>query len=77
MLEHGDQRLHEITGHEAKFVPRTVLGVRRLHRTSTPRQPTPARRRLLADAHGLQDLGTAPEFTETEDWFNTPGDRSR
>ena len=23
----------------------------------------------------LQDLGTAPEFTGTEDWFNTPGDR--
>ena len=30
---------------------------------------------LLADAHALPDLGTAPEFTETEDWFNTPGDR--
>ncbi|HEX3736841.1 MAG TPA: thioredoxin family protein, partial [Solirubrobacterales bacterium] len=24
----------------------------------------------------LEDLGTAPEFTDTEDWFNTPGDRS-
>ncbi|MBV8997492.1 MAG: redoxin domain-containing protein [Solirubrobacterales bacterium] len=24
----------------------------------------------------LQDLGTAPEFTGTEDWFNTPGDRA-
>jgi cytochrome c biogenesis protein CcdA/thiol-disulfide isomerase/thioredoxin len=23
----------------------------------------------------LQDLGTAPEFTDTQDWFNTPGDR--
>jgi cytochrome c biogenesis protein CcdA/thiol-disulfide isomerase/thioredoxin len=23
----------------------------------------------------LPDLGTAPEFTGTEDWFNTPGDR--
>ena len=26
---------------------------------------------LLADAHALKDLGTAPEFTETQDWFNT------
>jgi cytochrome c biogenesis protein CcdA/thiol-disulfide isomerase/thioredoxin len=23
----------------------------------------------------LADLGTAPDFTDTEDWFNTPGDR--
>ena len=23
----------------------------------------------------LPDLGTAPDFTDTEDWFNTPGDR--
>jgi thiol-disulfide isomerase/thioredoxin len=30
---------------------------------------------LLAAAHALPVLGTAPEFTETEDWFNTPGDR--
>jgi cytochrome c biogenesis protein CcdA/thiol-disulfide isomerase/thioredoxin len=23
----------------------------------------------------LEDIGTAPEFTDTEDWFNTPGDK--
>ena len=23
----------------------------------------------------LDDIGTAPEFTDTEDWFNTPGDK--
>ncbi len=23
----------------------------------------------------LDDIGTAPEFTNTEDWFNTPGDK--
>jgi cytochrome c biogenesis protein CcdA/thiol-disulfide isomerase/thioredoxin len=23
----------------------------------------------------LNDIGTAPEFTDTEDWFNTPGDQ--
>ena len=26
---------------------------------------------LLADARALPDLGSAPEFMETEDWFNT------
>jgi cytochrome c biogenesis protein CcdA/thiol-disulfide isomerase/thioredoxin len=30
---------------------------------------------LLAAAQQLPALGPAPEFTETEDWFNTPGDR--
>src|SRR6201999_956362 len=30
---------------------------------------------LLAAARGLKDLGTAPEFMETQDWFNTPGDQ--
>jgi len=30
---------------------------------------------LLAAAHGLHDLGPAPEFTETQDWFNTPAMR--
>jgi cytochrome c biogenesis protein CcdA/thiol-disulfide isomerase/thioredoxin len=30
---------------------------------------------LLAAAHKLPVLGTAPEFTETQDWFNTPGNK--
>ncbi len=30
---------------------------------------------LLAAAEALPVLGPAPEFSETEDWFNTPGDR--
>jgi cytochrome c biogenesis protein CcdA/thiol-disulfide isomerase/thioredoxin len=36
-----------------------------------------AARQKLADAHhvSLPDLGRAPNFTDTEDWFNTPGDR--
>jgi thiol-disulfide isomerase/thioredoxin len=29
----------------------------------------------LADAQTLPDRGPAPEFTGTEDWFNTPGDQ--
>ncbi|HTU77275.1 MAG TPA: cytochrome c biogenesis protein DipZ [Solirubrobacteraceae bacterium] len=70
-------RLHEITGHEAKFVPKNGVsdcegsGTSRLH--IAPRDASQAS--LLADARSLPDLGTAPEFTETEDWFNTPGDR--
>ena len=30
---------------------------------------------LLAAAQTLRALGPAPEFTETQRWFNTPGDR--
>ena len=42
---------------------------------STRPRATPVRRRCSPPPHALPDLGTAPEFTETEDWFNTPGDR--
>jgi cytochrome c biogenesis protein CcdA/thiol-disulfide isomerase/thioredoxin len=55
-------RLSEISGHEAKFK----------QSTSTPSAPHGASQAsLLAIAHGLHDVGTAPEFTDTEDWFNT------
>jgi cytochrome c biogenesis protein CcdA/thiol-disulfide isomerase/thioredoxin len=61
-----ESRLHELTGHSAKFKASTT----------TPSEPHNASQaKLLADAHGLKDLGQAPEFTETEDWFNTPGNR--
>ena len=61
-----ESRLHEITGHEAKFKPSS----------STPTAPHSASQAsLLAIAAGLKDVGTAPEFTDTEDWFNTPGNR--
>ena len=61
-----ESRLPELTGHKAKFQASTA----------TPSEPHDASQaKLLADARGLKDLGTAPEFTETEDWFNTPGDR--
>jgi cytochrome c biogenesis protein CcdA/thiol-disulfide isomerase/thioredoxin len=59
-------RLPEITGHKAKFQAS-------VNSPSEPRGVSQAK--LLADAHKLKDLGAAPEFTETEDWFNTPGDR--
>ena len=32
---------------------------------------------LIADAQGLPSLGAAPDFVETQRWFNTPGRRRR
>jgi cytochrome c biogenesis protein CcdA/thiol-disulfide isomerase/thioredoxin len=61
-----ESRLHELSGHEAKFKP-------------SPSTPTAAHgasdASLLAIAHKLPNVGTAPDFTDTEDWFNTPGNR--
>ncbi|HUA43729.1 MAG TPA: cytochrome c biogenesis protein CcdA [Solirubrobacteraceae bacterium] len=40
--------------------------------------PTAAEREVAipgVKTPSLADLGTAPNFTDTEDWFNTPGDR--
>jgi cytochrome c biogenesis protein CcdA/thiol-disulfide isomerase/thioredoxin len=69
-------RLHEITGRRGKLVPAngsSACG------SSSPGVHPAARdasqATLLADARALPDIGTAPEFTETQDWFNTPGDR--
>jgi cytochrome c biogenesis protein CcdA/thiol-disulfide isomerase/thioredoxin len=59
-------RLHEITGHSARFQASTDA-------PSAPRGASQAT--LLADARGLRALGPAPEFTETQRWFNTPGNR--
>jgi cytochrome c biogenesis protein CcdA/thiol-disulfide isomerase/thioredoxin len=61
-----ESRLHEISGHEAKFAQATKAAV-------APRNASDAT--LLADAHNLKDIGVAPEFTETQRWFNTPGDK--
>ncbi len=61
-----ESRLGELTGHSAKFQASTA----------TPSEPHDvSQAKLLADAHGLKDLGEAPEFTETQVWFNTPGNR--
>jgi cytochrome c biogenesis protein CcdA/thiol-disulfide isomerase/thioredoxin len=61
-----ESRLHELSGHEAKFKP-------------SPSSPTAAHgasdASLLAIAHKLPNAGAAPDFTDTEDWFNTPGNR--
>jgi len=65
-------RLHEITGHRAKFVAANGSSDCEGSGTSTVHD---APRDASQATHALPDLGTAPEFTETEDWFNTPGDR--
>src|SRR5207245_7525460 len=67
-------RLHGISGHRAKFTP--ANGSSACHSGSGGLRAAPAsasQALLLADARGLRDLGTAPDFTETERWFNTPG----
>jgi cytochrome c biogenesis protein CcdA/thiol-disulfide isomerase/thioredoxin len=67
-------RLHEITGHEPKFKPAngsTACGGSAGEVHAAARDASQAT--LLADAHALQSLGPAPEFAETQRWFNTPG----
>ncbi|HLH13939.1 MAG TPA: cytochrome c biogenesis protein DipZ [Solirubrobacteraceae bacterium] len=70
-------RLHEITGRHAKFVAANGASDCEGSHTSpirtAPRDASHAL--LLADARRLPDLGTAPGFTDTQDWFNTPGGR--
>jgi cytochrome c biogenesis protein CcdA/thiol-disulfide isomerase/thioredoxin len=65
-------RLHQITGHKAKFA--AANGSAACEGSSTNVHPAAAnasQASLLAAASALPDLGTAPEFTETQDWFNT------
>ncbi len=59
-------RLPELTGHGARFTAGSKPAV-------APRYASQAA--LLAETRRLKDLGRAPGFVETEDWFNTPGDR--
>jgi thiol-disulfide isomerase/thioredoxin len=71
------ERLPDITGHKAKFVAKN--GTSECEGSSTSNVHVAARDAsqaiLLADARSLQHLGPAPEFKDTQDWFNTPGDR--
>jgi cytochrome c biogenesis protein CcdA/thiol-disulfide isomerase/thioredoxin len=60
-------RLGEISGRRQKFLASS---------TSVPAVARSASQSaLLEAAQALPMLGPAPEFRETEDWFNTPGDR--
>jgi cytochrome c biogenesis protein CcdA/thiol-disulfide isomerase/thioredoxin len=70
-------RLDEITGHRAKFVAANGSSDCEGSGTSKvdPVAHDASQATLLVAAHKLPVLGTAPEFTETEDWFNTPGDK--
>jgi cytochrome c biogenesis protein CcdA/thiol-disulfide isomerase/thioredoxin len=61
-----ESRLPQVSGHTAKFVSGSKSA-------TAPRNASQAT--LLADAAKLQNLGAAPEFADTEDWFNTPGDQ--
>jgi cytochrome c biogenesis protein CcdA/thiol-disulfide isomerase/thioredoxin len=50
----------------------------RSERGESPRPGTEGESRLTAKDEmtvPLNDIGPAPEFTDTEDWFNTPGDK--
>jgi cytochrome c biogenesis protein CcdA/thiol-disulfide isomerase/thioredoxin len=59
-------RLPQLTGRSAKFRASSA----------TPSEPASASQaKLLADARALKDTGQAPEFTETQRWFNTPAGR--
>jgi cytochrome c biogenesis protein CcdA/thiol-disulfide isomerase/thioredoxin len=69
-------RLHEISGHEPRFAPAngsSTCGGSGTHVRQAPANASEAT--LLSDAHGLKNLGPAPEFMDTEDWFNTPAMR--
>jgi len=69
-------RLHEITGHKAKFVAANGSSACEGSTSSVHVAAHDASQAtLLADARSLPELGAAPEFADTEDWFNTPGDR--
>jgi cytochrome c biogenesis protein CcdA/thiol-disulfide isomerase/thioredoxin len=69
-------RLHEITGHGPRFAPAngsSACGGSAGSVAVAARTASAAS--LLATARKLPVLGMAPEFTETQRWFNTPGER--
>jgi cytochrome c biogenesis protein CcdA/thiol-disulfide isomerase/thioredoxin len=69
-------RLHEITGHHPKFAPANGSSSCRGSASAVHTAAAGASQAsLVAIAHQLPVLGPAPEFMETQDWFNTPGDR--
>jgi cytochrome c biogenesis protein CcdA/thiol-disulfide isomerase/thioredoxin len=69
-------RLHEIDGHRQKFVPANGSSTCEGAGTGVKAAPANASQAtLLAAAHGLKALGPAPEFMDTQKWFNTPGTR--
>jgi hypothetical protein len=68
-------RLHEITGRHAKFAPSngaSACGASSTKIRVAARNASQAV--LLADARSLEPLGPAPDFMDTQDWFNTGTD---
>lgn len=66
-------RLHQVTGHEPKFAPANGSsacggGGSSLHVAAA----NASQASLVKIAEHLPHVGQAPEFKETEDWFNTP-----
>src|SRR5271167_1333155 len=69
-------RLHQISGRQPKFAPANGSAACEGSATAVhTAAPDASQASLLADAHELKALGEAPEFMETQDWFNTPGKR--
>jgi cytochrome c biogenesis protein CcdA/thiol-disulfide isomerase/thioredoxin len=66
-------RLHQITGRQPKFKPANGSSTCKGSATSVRAVAKNASdARLLQVARSLPALGPAPEFTETQRWFNTP-----
>jgi cytochrome c biogenesis protein CcdA/thiol-disulfide isomerase/thioredoxin len=69
-------RLHQISGRQPKFAPANGSASCGGSATAVHAAPVSASQAtLLAAAHELPALGEAPEFADTEDWFNTAGDQ--
>jgi cytochrome c biogenesis protein CcdA/thiol-disulfide isomerase/thioredoxin len=69
-------RLHEITGRRVKFAPANGSSACSGSATAVhAAKANASQATLIADAQGLPSLGAAPDFTETQRWFNTPGAR--
>jgi len=68
-------RLHEISGHRPRFAPANGSSACEGGTGAVTASAGAGPAALAAAAHDLPDLGTAPEFTDTQRWFNTPGDR--
>ncbi|HWW89573.1 MAG TPA: cytochrome c biogenesis protein DipZ [Solirubrobacteraceae bacterium] len=67
-------RLHEITGRRVKFAPANGSAACSGSATTVHTAKANATQAtLIADAQGLPSLGAAPDFMETQRWFNTPG----
>ncbi|HEV2922886.1 MAG TPA: cytochrome c biogenesis protein CcdA [Solirubrobacteraceae bacterium] len=69
-------RLHEITGRRAKFAPANGSSACSGSATAVhAAKANASQATLIADAQALPSLGAAPDFMETQRWFNTPGAR--